>query len=159
MICNDLLDELYEFAGEQSLPLTLRLRVRLHSFFCPQCAQEIERFELAQDILRNDFFPPSADFGEAVMAQLSAEAPLALLLTDAEEDAGVSFRGWVITGLVLLISLVSSFFGMGFIRSTVTQGPSYLLPLGITVGAALTCYGALFIGSHLKELSERFGLH
>jgi hypothetical protein len=35
---------------------------------------------------------------------------------------------------------------------------SYLLPVGITIGIVLTSYGALFIGSHLKELSERFGL-
>jgi hypothetical protein len=30
--------------------------------------------------------------------------------------------------------------------------------VGITIGIVLTCYGALFIGSHLKELMERFGL-
>jgi hypothetical protein len=153
MNCNDLLDRVYEFSGE-SLPLGLRVEVKLHSFFCPQCAQELERFELAQDILRNDFFPPSPDFEEAVMAQISAET---VLYTEAE-DAGVSFRGWVVTGLVLLISLVSSFFGMDYVNGGPAKGSSYLLPLGITIGAALTCYGALFIGSHLKELSERFGL-
>ena len=36
---------------------------------------------------------------------------------------------------------------------------SFLLPVGITIGVVLTTYGALFIGSHLKELSERFGLY
>jgi hypothetical protein len=35
---------------------------------------------------------------------------------------------------------------------------SFLLPVGITVGIVLTSYGALFIGGHLKELSERFRL-
>jgi len=30
--------------------------------------------------------------------------------------------------------------------------------MGITIGIILTTYGALFIGSHLKQLSERFGL-
>jgi hypothetical protein len=155
MICNDLLDKVYEYSGDPSMPLVLRLQVRLHSFFCPQCAQELERFELAQDILRNDFLPPSADFEEAVMAQLSAE----IVIHAETEDAGVSFRGWVITGLVLLVSLGSSFFGVDYINNGGAQGSSYLLPLGITIGAALTCYGAIFIGSHLKELSERFGLH
>jgi len=154
MTCNDLLDKVYEYSGDPSLPLALRLQVRLHSLFCPQCAQELERFELAQDILRNDFLPPSADFEEAVMAQLSAE----IVIHAETEDAGVSFRGWVITGLVLLVSLGSSFFGVDYINNGAAQGSSYLLPLGITIGAALTCYGALFIGSHLKELSERFGL-
>jgi hypothetical protein len=167
MTCNDLLDRVYEFSGAPSLPLGLRLQVRLHSLFCPQCAQEIERFELAQDILRNDFFAPSPDFAEAVMAQLSAETVLKTGIGSNmqwgmgdvyEEDAGVSFRGWVITGFVLFFSLISSFFGTNFLKISATEGPSYLLPLGITIGATLTCYGALFIGSHLKELSNRFGL-
>jgi hypothetical protein len=160
MICDDLFDKVYEFSGAPSLPLGLRLRVKLHSFFCPQCAQELERFEFAQDILRNDFLPPSPDFGATVMAQLSAETMLdARTSLDSDEDMGVSFRGWVITGLVLLFSLISSFFGMDFLNLTAIGGSSYMVPLGITIGAALTCYGALFIGSHLKELSDRFGLH
>jgi hypothetical protein len=33
-----------------------------------------------------------------------------------------------------------------------------MIPIGITIGIMLTGYGALFIGSHLKEFSERFGL-
>jgi hypothetical protein len=47
---------------------------------------------------------------------------------------------------------------MDFLTVAVREGSSYLGPLGITIGAALTCYGAVFIGSHVKELSERFGL-
>jgi hypothetical protein len=47
---------------------------------------------------------------------------------------------------------------MDFIHIAQEQGLSFLLPLGITVGVVLTCYGALFIGSHLKELSKHFNL-
>jgi hypothetical protein len=154
MTCDDLLDKVYEFSGAPALPLGLRLQVKLHSFFCPQWAQELERFELAQDILRNDFLPPSPDFGAMVMDQLNRQETHDLY----DEDMGVPFRGWVITGLVLLFSLMSSFFGMDFLNIAALEGSSYLLPLGITIGAVLTCYGALFIGSHLKELSDRYGL-
>jgi hypothetical protein len=38
-------------------------------------------------------------------------------------------------------------------------GSSFLLPIGITIGAIVSAYGALFSGSHLKELSSRFNLH
>jgi hypothetical protein len=48
---------------------------------------------------------------------------------------------------------------MDFIKVADTQGSSFLLPVGITIGAVLTGYGALFIGSHLKELSSRFRIH
>jgi hypothetical protein len=75
------------------------------------------------------------------------------------ETGGVSLSRWVITGLILLFSLSSAFFVMDFVKVAAKEGSSYLLPLGITIGAVLSCYGAIFIGSHVKELSERFGLH
>ncbi|MDR2748077.1 MAG: peptidoglycan-binding protein, partial [Treponema sp.] len=150
MNCDELLDRVYEYCGEP-LPLPLYIRVKLHCAFCPQCAQELERFELARDVLRNDFFPPEADFAEAVMAKLCAEGAL-----DAEnpgesgemegvfgEVAGVSLRGWVIAGLILFFSLASAFLGMDFIKIAASEGSSYMLPLGITIGAAVTCYGAV----------------
>jgi hypothetical protein len=161
MNCDELLDKVYEYSRE-NLPLVLRLQVRLHCFFCPQCAQEIEHFQLAQDILRNDFTPPSPDFADAVMARLFDESALnAEDVPEAAgfgEDSGISFRGWVAAGLILFFSLTSAFLGMDFIKIAAAEGSSYLLPLGITMGAAITCYGAIFIGSHLKELSQRFGL-
>jgi hypothetical protein len=161
MNCDELLDRVYEYAGED-LPLGLRLQLRLRCLFCPRCAQELERFELAQDILRNDFTPPGPDFADAVMARLfKEEAPGeegALERAEFGEDSGVSFQGWVAAGLILFFSLTSAFLGMDFIKIAASEGSSYLLPLGITIGAAITCYGAIFIGSHLKELSRRFGL-
>jgi hypothetical protein len=163
MRCDELLDRVYDEFSGAPLPLLLRLRIRLHCLFCPQCAQELERFQLVRDILRNDFLPPAAGFADAVMARLEAENP-ALFDAAGEPDGaydeaeGVSLRFWVVAGFILLFSLSSSFFGMDFIKVAVREGSSYLVPLGITVGAILSCYGAIFIGSHIKELSEKFGL-
>ncbi|MDR1443898.1 MAG: peptidoglycan-binding protein, partial [Treponema sp.] len=156
MTCNDLLDKVYEYSGESSLPLPLRLQIWLHCLICPQCAQELERFRLAQDILQNDFLPPGADFADAVMARLEGLSQIdGELGTGGLYEEGVSLRRWVVTGLVLLFSLSSAFFGMDFVKVAAREGSSYLLPLGITIGAVLSCYGAIFIGSHVKELSER----
>ena len=71
---------------------------------------------------------------------------------------GLSTRGWVIAGLIILISLSTAFLGMDFEHIANVAGMSFMLPVGITIGIVLTSYGALFIGSHLKELTERFGL-
>jgi hypothetical protein len=156
MNCNDFLDHLYEYAGDDAIPLLFHLRMRIHTFFCPQCAREIERFEVSRDMLRNDFFPPAPDFEDRIMARLFDEE---VEMDEAgQESAGVSFRGWVITGLVMLVTLATSFFGRDFTRVASSHGTSFLLPVGITIGAVLSIYGAFFIGSHLKELSERFGL-
>jgi hypothetical protein len=48
---------------------------------------------------------------------------------------------------------------MEFARMIPDLASSFLLPIGITIGVIVTGYGALFIGSHRKELSDRFGLH
>jgi hypothetical protein len=161
MKCEDLLDRVYDFSGADEAPLLFRLRIWLHCLVCPQCARELERFHLVQDVLRNDFLPPAADFADAVIARLEAEDPALFKAGEGEiheEAAGVSFRFWVAVGFILLFSLSSSFFGMDFIKVALREGSSYLLPLGITIGAVLSSYGAIFIGSHVKELSQRFGL-
>ena len=105
--------------------------------------------------MKTDFHPHCPNFEKPVMECLCGEA-------DPEEEidapAGFSFRGWVLIGFFVLLSLSSSFFGISFGVIANEEGLSFLLPVGITIGIVLTCYGALFIGSHLKELSTRFGL-
>ena len=105
--------------------------------------------------MKADFIPHCPDFEKPVMECLYNEA-------DPEEKtdapAGFSFRGWVLIGFFVLLSLSSSFFGISFGIIANEEGLSFLLPVGITIGIVLTCYGAFFIASHLEELSSRFGL-
>jgi hypothetical protein len=154
MNCDKVMDTIYEYSGEP-MPLLAHLQVTLHLFFCPDCAQEYERFELSREMLRTDFFPLSPDFEGPIMNLLTEEINV---LEGQSVPGGLSTRGWVIAGLIILVSLVSAFFGLDFNKVAQTAGISFLLPVGITIGIVLTSYGALFIGSHLKELSERFGL-
>jgi len=136
-------------------PLLTRLRIELHLLFCPECTKELRNLQGLEEIMKADFIPHCPDFEKPVMECLYEEA-------DPEEKtdapAGFSFRGWVLTGFFVLLSLSSSFFGISFSEIANEEGLSFLLPVGITIGIVLTCYGALFIASHLKELSTRFGL-
>jgi len=116
--------------------------------------EKMEHYQSAKTIMKEDFFPPSPNLEDSIMAKIEAEQ---------EESAyapvgGLSTHGWVIAGVIILISLVTSFFGLDFQQLALKSGMSFMLPIGITIGIVLTTYGALFIGSHLKELSERFGL-
>ena len=154
MNCSEVLSMVYE--ESDSMPLFNQIRVWLHTIFCPNCAQEIERYHVSRAILQNEFFPISPDLEESIMAKIDT--------LDEQRDiidavpGGLSTRGWVIAGLIIFISLATAFFGFDFRHLTDESGMSFILPMGITIGIVITTYGALFIGSHLKELSERFGL-
>jgi len=162
MSCSRILDMVYEYSesdplSEESMPLFYQIQVWLHTIVCPNCAQEIERFEVSKAIMREDFFPPSPCLEDSIMARVAAEE------REREEETyaipgGLSTRGWIIAGLIVLVSLATAFFGFDFQNLANETGMSFLLPVGITIGIVLTTYGALFIGSHLKELTERFGL-
>lgn len=161
MTCNTLSDKIYEFDGGEPLPLWDRLQIALHVVVCPRCAGRVVRLESLRSILRTDFFPPPPDIAGSVMDIICSEAfdmTADMPFEEEELSPEVPFGGWVITGLVVLFSLATSFMGMDFISVATAQGSSFLLPLGITIGLVVTGYGALFIGSHLKELSDRFRL-
>ena len=179
--CNEVMDEIYKsqgnicdsavagISGEDETTLLQKLRVSLHIFFCTRCAEEISMLEKLNRMPRSFFFPPAPSFEEKVMAAI-AEQPeyseeysggFELLGEDpiSEAPGGLSFRSWVVIGFIIFISLASSFFGTDFIQAAFGQDSSFLIPLGITVGTVLTGYGAFFIASHLKELTEHFKIH
>jgi hypothetical protein len=150
----------HSLPGEKPLPLWDRLQIAVHVILCPRCAGEIARFEAAQEIMRTDFFPPSPDLVDSIMKRIRAEAfeTVDMPFEAPASSPVVPFGGWVITGFVVLFSLTSTFMGMDFVNLAPNDRSSFLLPVGITIGVAVTGYGAIFIGSHLKELSDRFRL-
>jgi hypothetical protein len=162
MTCHEVMDKIIESSGEEPLPLFTQAAISLHLFFCPRCAEAAEKFETLREIMKNDFYPPSPGLEERIMAKLAEEAEEA---RDPSPElsglvpGGISTRGWVLAGFFILLSLATSFFGIDFIKVADAQGSSFLLPVGLTIGAVLTGYGAFFIASHLKELSARFRLH
>jgi hypothetical protein len=148
------MEKVVEFEGTK-MPLVFRLKIALHLLVCGRCSVEIARFEAARELLKHDFFPPAPEFEDLIMERIYREEP-----EDLTETAGeISFRSWVITGIIVVISLSTSFLSMNFGKIADRGGSSFLLPMGLTIGTIISAYGALFIGSHLKELSEWFRLH
>jgi len=156
MNCTKIMNMIYE---DEPMSFSGQIQMGIHTFFCSACAHEIENYQAARTIMKDDFFRSSPNIEDTIMAKLQFEQ------TEEEQGeysyanpGGISTRGWVIAGFVLMISLVTAFFGFDFKNLVSEYGMSFILPMGITIGIALTIYCALFIGSHLKELSERFGL-
>ncbi|MDR3122727.1 MAG: peptidoglycan-binding protein [Treponema sp.] len=144
MNCGKAMDAVYEEWGAESLPLFARLEMRLHLLRCPSCAAKAALLQNARVLMRESLPSPPAELEERIMRSVNAEVQDEA----SPEVPGFSFRSWVVTGFIVLLSLSSCFFRKG-------ASP---LHIGITVGAVLTAYGAIFIGSHLKELTERFNL-
>ncbi|MDR3116203.1 MAG: peptidoglycan-binding protein [Treponema sp.] len=150
------MDKAYEVLGERPLPLGYRLYLGLHRLHCRRCDEELKKLEAVQEFLETGFFSEVPTLEDAIMERIYREEPDQAAL-DRDLAAGVSFRGWVISGLIILVTLPTSFFGMDAVK--VSASSALLLPLGLTMGGIVTSYGALFIGSHLKELSQWFRLH
>ena len=154
MDCHTVMDAVYESEKDSIPPALARIRTELHILLCPHCAEELRNLRCAEEIMKTDFFPPSPDFEELIMERMEETG----MHEKTDAPTGVSLRGWVIIGFFVLFSLSSSFFGMNFVEIANAEGSSFLLPVGLTIGIVVTSYGALFIGSHLKELSSRFRL-
>jgi len=154
--CQTAMDIMYEAEKDNPLPILTQLQIGIHLLCCPSCAGELRKLRCLEEITKTDFFPVSPDFGDRIMERLDEETSMEL---ETDAPAGFSFRGWVIIGFFVLFSLSSSFFGVDFVEISNAEGLSFLLPVGLTIGMIVTCYGALFIGSHLKDLSARFRIH
>jgi len=157
MNCEKILDMFYE---DDEMPIINQLQINLHAFFCSSCAEKIEKYETAKSAMKDFLLQQNAwpDLEESIMSGLRPEQPNEEENESSSIPSVLSTRRWVIAGLILMVSLTTVFFGLDFKKLASESGMSFLLPMGITIGIVLTTYGALFIGSHLKELSERFGL-
>ncbi|MCL2184646.1 MAG: peptidoglycan-binding protein [Treponema sp.] len=157
MDCLKIKELIYE-CDDDSMPLLNQIQVWWHTLTCSNCAQHSKLFEVTKKIMSEDFFPASPDFEDSIMAKIVAEIEEEELENAHAIPGGISTKRWVVTGIIIMISLVTAFFSLDYQNLASEWGMSFLLPMGITIGIILTIYGAVFIGSHLKELSERFGL-
>ena len=153
--CKTVLDNIYEADEDVSLSAINQMRMKIHLLFCPDCSAELKKVLSLEAVMKDGFFPNHPQFEESFLDHLYEETGIE---ENPDAPTGFSFRSWVIIGFFVLLSLSTSFFGMNFSRIAASEGLSFLLPVGLTIGMVVTCYGALFIGSHLKELSSRFGL-
>jgi len=155
MNCKKIMDMVYDY--DDSKPLLINLYIRLHTIFCSDCAVEIERYHSARLFLQEDFIPPSPGLEVSIMAKIQGEELPVPEESFAAPDS-FSTRSWVLASLFILVSLVTAFFGLEYQQLANEGGISFILPMGITIGIALTIFGAFLIAGNLEKLTERFGL-
>jgi thiol-disulfide isomerase/thioredoxin len=137
-----------------------RVLLAFHTLRCPHCRKEARLYDQSMELMREDFFSEAAWQGGFALAdnvmRIIEENEVEM---DFEEAVSpISIARWIITGIVIILSFAVVFFGRDFDKIADSQGTAFLLPVGITIGVVVTSYCGLFIASHLKELSSKFGL-
>ena len=133
-------------AGDGSLPLG----ARFHLLRCPSCAAAAAKMDAALRSLREDALPSAPDFSDPIMRAIR-------LLPRPEVDP-VSFRDWAIGGAVIFAALGIAPLNASFKWVKTAFGSDFMLPLNIVMGLLIAGYCALFIGTHLKQLTEKANL-
>jgi hypothetical protein len=145
MRCERCIDLYIESDNREELPFG----ARLHVSHCGLCRAEIERLESARLGLLSLLPEPAGECSIRIMAAVHlAKRP----------RREVGFREWIVSFLVLLLSMLLAPLGSDFHWIKALFGTDFLIPFSLFFGVALTIYCALFIASHMDFLSERFGI-
>ncbi len=160
MTCDRAMDLVLDASDGRPTPFIDSIRLRFHLNRCASCAAEAARLRSSIEALATAFLPPAPDLTDAIMAAVRFDrAAQAVRAVEENTEEHVSYRNWVFSGSIIFASL--ALFPLGQASGWLVRllGSDLTFPIAVTLGAVLTAYCALFIGSHLDELAERFGLH
>jgi hypothetical protein len=150
------IDKIYE---NESFSFWERLAIAFHLLWCKKCIRDLARYENAREIMRSEFFANEGEsVADYVMSAIGEEGRVASDSFASLPPEILPIRNWIISGVIIISALTTSFFGMDFNSLVHDFGNNFTIPLAITIGTVITAYIALFIGKHLKKLSELFGL-
>lgn len=117
-----------------------------HARACPDCAREAAALRAALGLYRLPDVAGSADIAPRVMA---------LLPFVAAPRRVVSMRDWVVSGLVILGSIVLVPLLADFKALKAVYGAAFTLPVSLALGLIVTLYAGLFVMSHLDDFTRR----
>jgi hypothetical protein len=129
--------------------------LRAHLALCPACREEAARSKAALAAYRNALYRRDAhreDF-EGPGTDKIEERVMAAVRILPRPRRVVSFRDWIVSGLVIAISMALIPFGNDFNSIKALFGTSFTLPLMLALSLVITLYGAVFIATHMDELA------
>jgi hypothetical protein len=153
MKCNERLNKILGADDDTTLSLFMRLQFYVHTFFCDHCRFVINQYDDSAELMRNNFFYDTPDMSDSIMHQILSEESIP---DNNEIHEWVSFKKWIIAGCIILVSLVSAFFGFNFNEVASSTDSSYMLSIGLLIGLIVSIYGLLFIGTQMKQLRHFF---
>jgi hypothetical protein len=149
MKCDDKLDKIFSADEDNPLSIVTQVRFFLHRFFCDHCSFIMNQYEDSRTMMKNDFFYDTIDMSNVIMNQVLKNESIP---EENEFHEWVSLKNWIVAGCIILVSLVSAFFGFNFNEVAVSGDSSYMLSIGLVIGLIISIYGLLFIGTQMKQI-------
>ena len=142
----EVFEERYDRLEEGAeLPLVLAL----HLARCSKCAARVEFRRRAIELYRLPGSMVDPDLTGRVLAALP-------YLPRPRRE--VSLRNWVVSGFILVSSVILVP-AQGVFSSVIdSYGPQWMVPFVLVFGLSVAIFGSLFIITHMNELSSRFGI-
>jgi len=124
----------------------LPVEMSVHARSCPACAREAAALKAAVGLFRLPDLASSVSVAPRVAA---------LLPFMPQPRRTVSMRDWLVSGVVIVASVVFLPLLAEFRALKAVYGPGFTLPVSLALGFIVTLYGGMFIMSHLDEFSVR----
>lgn len=141
MNCRSFRNQLDALDGED-----MTIDMLVHARSCPECAAEAAAIKAALSLYRLPDLAGSADVAPRVMALLPfVPAP----------RRSVSMRDWLLTGFVIVFSMVLVPLLADFRVLKAAYGNAFTVSLSMALGLFITLYAGAFVMSHLDEFSRR----
>ncbi len=153
MTCDEAMNAYFLLDSGEAPPADLAA----HLAACPACAVETRRFGSSLAVLRlAGDLSPDTDLSRAVMEKISAldaeTGRLGLHGAARETRPELSLGNWIGTGLLIVAGMLLIPFSTILPALHRFAGPGLELYLHLVMGAVVTTYITLFIGSHLTSL-------
>lgn len=150
MKCKELMNQYLNLDNQDALPILLRL----HVFFCPSCKNEVEQME---DLFnRMEYFAARYSTPDMTEKILSLVQSIEL---EPEPRKTTPIRYWLTVGVLMFLGTIVIQFAKPSVQVRILSSDMIDLPLNIICCAGLTIFIAVFIGSHLDEVSKFFKIH
>ncbi|HAP43781.1 MAG: hypothetical protein A2087_01635 [Spirochaetes bacterium GWD1_61_31] len=144
MNCVDFLVALDALDAQAGSLSALPIAIRHHAAGCPDCRLVLERQARALALCRLSPISLQKDICQRVMTGvLFAPRPQPVM----------PLRNWLAAGIVLLAAAMVSPLLHDYRLLQADYGNSFIIPLTLVLGAAISLYMLVFVGSHLRDFS------
>ncbi len=120
--------------------------IRIHLFRCARCAGEVRAFRLAMADLR-----PYEPF---VLDGIESARIVDSVMRQPEYRKSISLFNWVGAGVLMFVGIFLAPFSDQFMSLRDHFGGDLEVPFSLVMGVMVTIYAAIFIGTHMDELSR-----